>query len=129
DESREVGAHGPAAHSEKTHPRRSGDGLAPAPRCAAPPSLPRGNCRWRERRRLLAPGERPAFPGITPSGIEPLQLPVTVAGPRRTCTGFRKSPFACNDDASLSRFPPQRNHEGDRERERREADDERHQRL
>src|SRR5205814_2314321 len=51
------------------------------------------------------------------------------AGPRRICTGFRKSPFACNDGASLSRFPSQRNHEGDRERERREADDERHQRL
>src|SRR5207302_9441034 len=31
EESREVGAHCPAAHSEKTHPRRSGDGLAPAP--------------------------------------------------------------------------------------------------
>src|SRR6266568_3490441 len=24
-------------------------------------------------------------------------LPVTVAGPRRTCTGFRESRFACND--------------------------------
>jgi len=26
-------------------------------------------------------------------------VPVTVAGPRRTYTGFRESPFACNDDS------------------------------
>ncbi len=26
-------------------------------------------------------------------------MPVTVAGPRRTCTGFRGSPFACNDNS------------------------------
>jgi len=26
-------------------------------------------------------------------------VPVTVAGPRRTCTGFRESPFACNDNS------------------------------
>jgi len=32
------------------------------------------------------------------SGPRPY-MPVTVAGPRRTCTGFRKSPFACNDDS------------------------------
>src|SRR3989454_9543918 len=56
-------------------------------------------------------------------------MPVTVAGPRRTRTGFRESPFACNDRASLSRFPAQRNSEADREDHGREPDDQRDHRL
>src|SRR2546430_8820584 len=52
----------PAAHSKKPTPDGSGDGLASA-RCAAPPSLPRGIDRWRERRGLLASGGRLTFPG------------------------------------------------------------------
>src|SRR5690606_28612162 len=38
------------------------------------------------------------------------KLPVTVAGPRRTCTGFRASAFAgtSNVRASLDRSPPRR---------------------
>src|SRR3989475_6593531 len=72
-----------------------------------------------------------AFPGY-PSGIEPITaLPVTVAGPRRSCTGFRipireiellaqsrrgRSPAQC---------PHQRDHHADRE----QRDDVRHQHL
>src|SRR2546427_12775794 len=51
-----------AAHSRNPTPDGSGDGLASA-RCAAPPSLPRGIDRWRERRGLLASGGRLTFPG------------------------------------------------------------------
>src|SRR5439155_16379075 len=58
----EVGAMCPAAHSKKPTPDGSGDGLASA-RCAAPPSLPRGIDRRRERRGLLASGGRLTFPG------------------------------------------------------------------
>src|SRR5882762_10567647 len=72
-----------------------------------------------------------AFPGY-PSGIEPItSLPVTVAGPRRSCTGFRipireiellaqsrrrRSPAQC---------PHQRDHHADRE----QRDDVRQQHL
>src|SRR5439155_21616597 len=71
--------------------------------CAAPPSLPRGICRWRERRRLLASGGRLAFPGDdTQWRLSRYDLPVTVAGPRRIRSGLRESPFACNYGARVS---------------------------
>ena len=53
--------------------------------------------RWHERRGLLASGLH--SPSRFPSGLlsgEPGlegQVPVTVAGPRRSCTGFRVAPF------------------------------------
>src|SRR5256885_11955946 len=78
----EVGAMCPAAHSKKPTPDGSGDGLASAPR-AAPPSLPRGIDRWRERRGLLASGGRLAFPGQATQWRRAVRMPVTVAGPRR----------------------------------------------
>src|SRR4051812_27906253 len=52
---------------------------------------------WHERRGLLASGLH--SPSRFPSGsrVEGLaivaRLPVTVAGPRRSCTGFRVAPF------------------------------------
>ena len=62
-----------------------------------PPTLPRGlhggtngEVSWlRDSTRL------PGFPVAFLSGEPGLkgQVPVTVAGPRRICTGFRKSPF------------------------------------
>src|SRR5207244_7562500 len=54
---------------------------------------------------------------------------VTWAGPCRSRTGFRESPFACNDGASLSWFPPQRNSEPDGQHDARQAHDERHECL
>jgi hypothetical protein len=52
---------------------------------------------WHERGGLLASGlHSPSrFPsGIVSGGLALKgQVPVTVAGPRRTCTGFRVSPF------------------------------------
>jgi hypothetical protein len=47
---------------------------------------------------LLASGERLAFPSRQRSvASSRYDMPVTVAGPRRTCTGFRESPFALYD--------------------------------
>src|SRR5207244_11271920 len=63
EEAREVGAMCPAAHSNRAHPRRKRRWASVCAGCAAPPSLPRGIYRWRERRRLLASGGRLAFPG------------------------------------------------------------------
>jgi hypothetical protein len=52
------------------------------------PTLPRGLHGWNERRGLLASGPRP--PSRFPSGVkDEVLVPVTVAGPRRNCTGFR----------------------------------------
>src|SRR2546428_1661884 len=55
-------------------------------RSTVPPT--RDFSRWRERGRLLASGERLAFP-VIPVALSRAALPVTVAGPRRTRTGFR----------------------------------------
>src|SRR2546427_668237 len=63
EEAREVGAMCPAAHSNRAHPRRKRRWASVCAGCAAPPSLPRGIYRWRERRGLLASGGRLAFPG------------------------------------------------------------------
>src|SRR5689334_11886921 len=61
-----------------------------------PPTLPRGLLWWHERRGLLASGlHSPSrFPSGFVSGAPGYsQAPVTVAGPRRICTGFRVAPF------------------------------------
>lgn len=79
-----------------------------------PPTLPRGLVWWHERRGLLASGLH--SPSRLPSGVLSGapglkgQAPVTVAGPRRYCTGFRVAPFVLVQlyrRASL-RIPPAR---------------------
>src|SRR3954462_13084451 len=65
---------------------------------------PEGLLRWHERRGLLASGLY--SPSRFPSGEEwsaglKGRLPVTVAGPRRYCTGFRVAPFVFVCTAAL----------------------------
>src|SRR5207245_6699357 len=49
-------------------------------------------------------GRSARLPGF-PVAVSRYVVPVTVAGPRRTRTGFRKSPFACATAASLRGEP------------------------
>src|SRR3954453_6064773 len=72
-----------------------GGSMGEEPSCT-PPTPPRGFVRWHERRGLLAPGLH--SPSRFPSGDEwsaglEGRLPVTVAGGRRGCSGFRVAPF------------------------------------
>src|SRR5437867_9778538 len=69
-------------------------------------------------------GQAARLPGcVLPVALSRYDMPFTVAGPRRTRTGFRESPFACNDEASLSRATLQRNYEAGTEGQRRDHDD------
>ena len=73
------------------------DGEEPS---STPPTLPRGCCMVARTERSPGFGPSLAFPVSQwrherSAGLEGA-VPVTVAGPRRYCTGFRASPFACS---------------------------------